>query len=79
MSDIKGAGKVWHKGPPPHVGWWPASAVRKTNFLRWWNGRAWSGSVNMLANASTAAMIAKHEAVSHLSDIEWRDRPNDWP
>jgi hypothetical protein len=29
--------QIWHKGPPPHVGWWNASLFRESGIWRWWN------------------------------------------
>lgn len=34
--------RLWHSGPPPHVGWWQASSGRSTRTWRWWNGECWS-------------------------------------
>lgn len=34
--------RVWHSGPPPHVGWWQASGSRNPQLWRWWNGTNWS-------------------------------------
>ncbi len=34
--------RVWHKGPPPYVGWWNASDCHNHNSWRWWNGKYWS-------------------------------------
>lgn len=44
--------RVWHKGPPPHIGWWETSAslagqsgtstARLTGAWRWWDGSCWS-------------------------------------
>jgi hypothetical protein len=45
----------WHKGQPPHIGWW-------RTFMgdwRWWNGEVWSVSTSMHASADTAAYFAK--------------------
>lgn len=35
----------WKSGPPPHIGWWNASAVLMSpspHAWRWWDGRKWS-------------------------------------
>ena len=34
----------WRSGPPPGIGWWPASIAGKPDprFLRWWNGKHFS-------------------------------------
>lgn len=34
--------RKWHKGPPPHIGWWNASMSRDNHLWRWWDGRQWS-------------------------------------
>lgn len=37
--------RVWKPGPPPHIGWWNASAVLMSpspHAWRWWDGRKWS-------------------------------------
>ena len=34
--------RTWHKGPPPHVGWWNASVAGDLTAWRWWNGEHWS-------------------------------------
>jgi len=37
MSD-----RIWHSGPPPHVGWWNASMVLDPVLWSWWDGERWS-------------------------------------
>jgi hypothetical protein len=32
----------WNGGPPPAVGWWPASRNRVYGPYRWWDGKIWS-------------------------------------
>lgn len=32
----------WHRGPPPHIGWWQASFGRQETSWRWWDGEMWS-------------------------------------
>lgn len=32
----------WFSGPPPAVGWWPASKLKTDGFYRWWDGSYWS-------------------------------------
>lgn len=35
--------RIFHSGPPPHIGWWNASFEGKDrNAWRWWDGRGWS-------------------------------------
>ena len=40
----KAGERIWHSGPPPHVGWWNASFdfVKGNNDWRWWDGKCWS-------------------------------------
>lgn len=42
MAEYHNDVRTWHKGPPPHVGWWNASHDRCNTQWRWWNGCAWS-------------------------------------
>lgn len=69
---------VWRSGPPPSLGWWPASLSRDVNVLRWWNGRTWSDGVSIVHSAEVAGAMACREIFSRLR-IEWTDRPSDWP
>ncbi len=68
----------WRKGPPPSIGWWPASACRNSNCLRWWNGKWWSIAVPQEFKAESAARNAAIKS-SLEGDIEWTDRPAWWP
>jgi hypothetical protein len=68
---------TWHKGPPPSIGWWPASRRGNPDTLRWWDGKTWSLPVDSTWTASLAAEAAKAETA--MSDIEWTDRPASWP
>lgn len=62
--------RVWHKGPPPHRGWWEASQDRSSQVWRWWNGRFWSHFTLSYMSASSAAQLSRHKA-SRQSEIEW--------
>lgn len=68
----------WRKGAPPSVGWWPASYYRVPHDIRWWNGRFWSKPANAFHTAEQAAAIAV-QAAAYSFDVEWTDRPRDWP
>jgi hypothetical protein len=68
----------WHKGPPPSVGWWPASWNRIDAIFRWWDGALWSAGAVAGFTARKAAKKAKTPAVLQQY-IEWTDRPADWP
>lgn len=45
----------WKKGPPPSVGWWPASTKRSVEVLRWWDGEQWSWAAHRYQSAVSAA------------------------
>ena len=70
--------KKWHKGPPPSVGWWPASYMRNERMLRWWDGQAWSRAANQAWGAKQAAREALQPS-PYQADIKWTDRPASWP
>jgi len=60
----------WNPGPPPHVGWWNASTIRKDDVWRWWNGSEWSRhrySVPFGANDEASKPSGLTSAA-----IEWR-------
>lgn len=67
--------RIWHSGPPPHIGWWNASRGRVNESWRWWNGSNWSF---VLAPDATRTEVeyssAKTAPFEHL--IEWTDY---WP
>jgi hypothetical protein len=48
----------WHSGPPPSIGWWPASVNENPKFFRWYDGAEWSASVTESDNAEYAAACA---------------------
>ena len=68
----------WHKGPPPSVGWWPASMNRVSSVYRWWDGAGWSLACMQHASADTVLAISQTHA-SKRPLIEWADRPAWWP
>lgn len=63
---------VWHKGPPPHVGWWAASVWQNENMWRWWNGKYWSHASGVCETARAAATGAAKKA-GNSSQIRWTD------
>lgn len=71
--------KKWHSGPPPSVGWWPASAFRTSTLLRWWDGKRWSEAVGENCSAWYAGMKSKRKTVMSTEKIEWQHRPASWP
>jgi hypothetical protein len=69
---------TWHKGPPPSIGWWPASNCRDPNALRWWDGERWSYVVWNVFSAEDAARVARSKDACQ-DIIEWTERPASWP
>lgn len=63
--------RVWHKGPPPHAGWWESSVSRNRNLWRWWDGKCWSKAASYHLSAETAAFNADFPTTH--SCIEWTD------
>lgn len=70
--------KIWHSGPPPSKGWWPASSLRNSDIFRWWNGTTWSVACTSKYSAAKAAQIAR-QASNSPATIEWKARPKNWP
>lgn len=67
--------RIWHKGPPPHIGWWNASVDYKTDEWRWWNGWNWSWFVKSHYSAKEAAVCAQVRS-EIITPIKWTDY---WP
>ncbi len=67
----------WFSGPPPSLGWWPASRFRRAHFLRWWDGEKWSHGAFRGATPLMAAIAAARPSI--YTDILWTHRPNSWP
>ena len=70
--------RKWHSGPPPSIGWWPASTMRNNDILRWWNGEFWSRSTKVGCTAWAAARNAQIKALDGFY-VEWTERPDSWP
>ena len=68
----------WHKGPPPSIGWWPASVNRASSSLRWWDGAGWSHAVFEGYPLEIVIEQASMRAPKR-PPIEWADRPATWP
>ena len=66
--------RVWHKGPPPHVGWWEASYAKEEGVWRWWDGKCWSQPAWEPMSACDAAFHA--ERPSAICRHCWTDY---WP
>ena len=70
---------VWHSGPPPSIGWWPASVGEDFDCLRWWNGKQWSMAVYAGASPEMLNLLAACPAQTHPFVIRWAYRPSNWP
>jgi hypothetical protein len=64
---------VWRKGPPPEIGWWPASINRNPKMLRWWDGVEWGLAAEPTNRESYAAALAKKRPAAQGA-IRWTDR-----
>ena len=64
--------RTWHKGPPPHPGWWNASAYRDKEIWRWWDGEAWGYSVRSSDSSNYAAKKSINKYLGGR-EIEWSD------
>ena len=63
--------RIWHKGPPPHVGWWNASRGRDESIWRWWDRAGWSKASPHSRSADVAGRQAKYLAPISQDSIEW--------
>lgn len=72
---------TWNSGPPPSLGWWPASYGQRDGVYRWWDGKCWSEPALKEWNSEVAAFyaICKKEPASWNDTIQWQERPTTWP
>lgn len=68
--------KGWKSGPPPSVGWWPASVSNDPQCLRYWDGKAWSDAAFPTMRKTNPAVKAIRKDL-RLRDIRWA--PKWWP
>ncbi|VVE12169.1 hypothetical protein PCA20602_02690 [Pandoraea capi] len=70
--------RTWHKGPPPHVGWWLARPFlsRDGGLWRWWNGEYWSVGAGDTAGAVVIESAASIPSAWPTNELEWTDY---WP
>mgnify|MGYP000514643251 CR=1 FL=1 len=74
--------RTWHRGPPPHEGWWESTARAVPGVegvWRWWNGEYWSDFVHpaYTYSSSDAAVIANTTRCRMPQQaIRWTDY---WP
>ena len=72
MSEEKPDPTEWRRGPPPHVGWWNASASRDPKVWRWWDGNRWSLPVGENRSSEYAAQRVKAIPFVTTNGIKWR-------
>lgn len=72
--------KKWFSGPPPSVGWWPASSTRAKwgARYRWWNGSRWSVWASDSDGPEKAGLFGML-VDPFPGQIEWQHRPDSWP
>jgi len=63
--------RTWHKGPPPHVGWWNACIERDLNAWRWWNGKYWSVQLHPNDTQAEVGVWGGEKTEYRINDIEW--------
>lgn len=72
--------RTWHKGPPPHVGWWNARVLSFSGDDKWgwWDGARWSVFAAEKLSADAAAECAKKVGGDKggTGHVEWTDY---WP
>lgn len=68
----------WRSGPPPSIGWWPASFHKDPWLIRWWDGKCWSYGIESSQTAGAAATQARlKRSAGDTARIFWTDRW--WP
>lgn len=77
------ANTKWHSGPPPSLGWWPAtidilSFLKVSPLYRWWDGSVWSIPAHYSRDAWSAGVRAERKDASG-NEILWQHRPANWP
>lgn len=64
----------WYEGPPPEIGWWPASCLGYVDSIRWWDGACWSIAADMLQTSDYAANMAAIKDEYTQTEIRWTPR-----
>lgn len=70
---------TWHSGPPPSLGWWPASCGKAHDVYRWWDGENWSCYAEERSTKKEIENAERCKLSGNQSDIEWQHRPANWP
>ena len=60
--------RTWHKGPPPHVGWWNASVAGDLTAWRWWNGAFWSEAAY---EEDDEGLVDYFASIGTRNEVEW--------
>lgn len=63
---------TWSSGPPPEIGWWPASFTKDPRSLRYWNGQWWSYYVSDACDSKQAERVMSKKA--NQDGILWCQR-----
>ena len=71
---IKPFAKEWFKGPPPEIGWWPASTMRNPGTLRYWDGEYWSNGIFDYEPKSRITKDVLKQREDNLDLILWAHR-----
>lgn len=79
VSPKKNLRPGWNIGPPPSIGWWPASATFSENTYRWWNGDKWSVACSSNEDAKSAGFWGTVTINRKDYVIYWKPRPDSWP
>lgn len=59
-------------GPPPSIGWWPATIHGIRGPIRWWNGEHWSACAFKGESMEHVLKMAKTQADSTTAEfIKW--------
>lgn len=68
---------IFHKGPPPHIGWWRAKLIEgTTEYWGWFDGYWWSPFCTEDKDAAEAARRARQRGAFGPDDVKWSDY---WP
>ena len=70
MNDLK-----WHKGKPPHVGFWLTTPTENPdqNHWRWWDGEGWSVAMYEDELLDSIDFWAGVRSYYTPAKIEWSD------
>jgi len=63
--------RKWHKGSPPHVGWWNASNSKGKHHWKWWDGKHWSTLILEHYNAIEIAYLFYYFPHRPMDKTEW--------